>query len=53
LTVDPGTAARDGLKKLLGTGWCEYEFDSRPRNGGSSPQPPAQQSPGDSAELVN
>ncbi len=54
LTVDPGTAARDGLKKLLGRGWCEYEFDTATRNGTAKTSPPPTQPPnGNSAELVN
>ncbi len=39
LTVDPAPATRDGLRALLGSGWCELEFDSRARNGGAPPQP--------------
>jgi DNA polymerase III alpha subunit len=54
LTVAPGTAAREGLKKLLGGGWCEYEFDTKARNGGGSPSPPAsRQATSGAAELVN
>ncbi|MEJ2580937.1 MAG: hypothetical protein P8127_04750, partial [Acidobacteriota bacterium] len=54
LTVDPRTATRDGLKTLLNGGWCEYEFDSKARNGGGksvrAPTPPDN---GCRAELVN
>ncbi|MCG6950647.1 MAG: DNA polymerase III subunit alpha [Acidobacteria bacterium] len=54
LTVDPRTATRDGLKRLLDGGWCEYEFDSKARNGGGkSVRPPSPTATGDSAELVN
>ena len=54
LTVDPGTVARDGLKNLLGTGWCEFEFDSKTRNGKKAAEPPPSQVPtGDGVELVN
>jgi DNA polymerase-3 subunit alpha len=54
LTVEPGTAAREGLKKLLGSGWCEFEFDTRARNGNAKPSPPASRhvTPG-AAELIN
>jgi DNA polymerase-3 subunit alpha len=54
LTVDPRTATREGLNRLLDGGWCEYEFDSTVRNGNSrlvkSHSPPPE---GNSAELVN
>jgi len=54
LTVDPRAATRDGLNELLNGGWCEYEFDSRARNGnGKSVRPPSHAPNGDSAELVN
>jgi DNA polymerase III subunit alpha len=54
LTVAPGTAAREGLKKLLGGGWCEYEFDTKTRNGGGkAPPPDVQAAARDAAELVN
>jgi DNA polymerase-3 subunit alpha len=54
LTVDPGVATREGLKPLLGSGWCEFEFDSSRRNGTTnSSRPPASPSNGNSAELVN
>ena len=54
LTVNPRAATRDGLKKLLNSGWCEYEFDSKARNGnGKTVRPPAAASTNDSAELVN
>ena len=54
LTVDPRAATRDGLKELLNGGWCEYEFDSKARNGnGKSVRPPSPAPNGDSAELVN
>ena len=53
LTVEPGTAAREGLKKLLGSGWCEYEFDSKARNGSAKTAPPPRTSEGDSVEMVN
>jgi DNA polymerase-3 subunit alpha len=54
LTVDPRAATREGLKELLDGGWCEYEFDSKSRNGnGKSVRPPSPTPNGDSAELVN
>jgi DNA polymerase-3 subunit alpha len=54
LTVDPKAATRDGLKELLNGGWCEYEFDSKARNGnGKSSRPPSPDANGNSAELVN
>ncbi len=53
LTVEPGTAAREGLKKLLGSGWCEYEFDTRSRNGKAASVPPPPVAEGDPAEVVN
>jgi hypothetical protein len=54
LTVDPRTATREGLKRLLDGGWCEYEFDSKTRNGdGKSVHPPSLPENGNSAELVN
>jgi DNA polymerase-3 subunit alpha len=54
LTVDPGVATREGLKPLLGSGWCEFEFDSSRRNGtANSSRPPASPTNGNSAELVN
>jgi DNA polymerase III alpha subunit len=54
LTVDPRTATREGLKKLLNGGWCEYEFDSKARNGnGTTVRTPSPHPKGDSAELVN
>jgi hypothetical protein len=52
LTVDPGTAAKKGLKELLAGGWCEYEFDTQARNG-TPRQPPEPEASGDPAELVN
>jgi DNA polymerase-3 subunit alpha len=52
LTVDPGTAAKRGLKELLAGGWCEYEFDTLARNG-TPRQPPEPELPGDPVELVN
>jgi DNA polymerase-3 subunit alpha len=54
LTVDPRAATREGLKELLNGGWCEYEFDSKARNGnGKTTHPPSPPSDGNSAELVN
>ena len=54
LTVNPRAATRDGLKKLLNGGWCEYEFDSKARNGnGKAARPPSTPANGNSAELVN
>ena len=54
LTVDPRTATREGLKQLLDGGWCEYEFDSKARNGnGTTERPPSPPPDSDSAELVN
>jgi len=54
LTVDPQAAIRKGLKELLGRGWCEYEFDSKARNGnGRTARPPSSAANGNSAELVN
>ncbi len=54
LTVDPKTATREGLKRLLGSGWCEYEFDAKARNGnGKTVRPPGSHPDADSAELVN
>jgi hypothetical protein len=54
LTVDPHAATREGLKELLGGGWCEYEFDSKARNGnGKAVRPPSPAANGNSAELVN
>jgi DNA polymerase-3 subunit alpha len=53
LTVDPGTGAREGLKALLGSGWCEFEFDTKRRNGTGAASPPPTSPEGDSAELVN
>jgi len=54
LTVDPKAATREGLKRLLGNGWCEYEFDSKARNGnGKAQRPPTSPPNADSAELVN
>jgi hypothetical protein len=54
LTVNPQAATRDGLKGLLNGGWCEYEFDSKARNGnGKTTRPPSSPPNGDSAELVN
>ncbi len=53
LTVNPETATRKGLKKLLGRGWCEYEFDTKTRNGKNAATPPPAAAEGDSAELVN
>jgi hypothetical protein len=52
--VNPRAATRDGLKELLAGGWCEYEFDSKARNGnGSTVRTPSPHPKGDSAELVN
>jgi DNA polymerase-3 subunit alpha len=56
LTVDPATATREGLKKLLDGGWCEYEFDTKARNGNGKPVRPPSPPPdpdADPAELVN
>ncbi len=54
LTVDPKAATREGLKRLLGSGWCKYEFDTKARNGnGKAERPPAPAAKADSAELVN
>jgi DNA polymerase-3 subunit alpha len=53
LTVEPGTAIREGLKKLLGGGWCEYEFDTKTRNGSGKAPPPDVQATARAAELVN
>jgi len=54
LTVDPQAATRKGLKKLLGSGWCEYEFDAATHNGnGRKSHPPTPTPDGNSAELVN
>jgi DNA polymerase-3 subunit alpha len=54
LTVDPRAATREGLKELLNGGWCEYEFDSKARNGnGKTQRPPSHTPNGNSAELVN
>jgi len=54
LTVDPQAATREGLKELLKGGWCEYEFDSKARNGnGKATRPPSPPAKGSSAELVN
>jgi DNA polymerase-3 subunit alpha len=54
LTVDPRAATRKGLKDLLNGGWCEYEFDSRARNGnGKATRPPAPSADGEPADLVN
>ena len=54
LTVDPGAATREGLEPLLGGGWCEFEFDSKTRNGNQQAQrPPAPPADADPAELVN
>jgi DNA polymerase-3 subunit alpha len=54
LTVDPRAATREGLKELLDGGWCEYEFDSKARNGnGKATRPPSPPPNGNSAELVN
>jgi DNA polymerase-3 subunit alpha len=54
LTVDSQAATREGLKELLDGGWCEYEFDSKARNGnGKAARPPSPPADSDSAELVN
>ena len=54
LTVDPKAATREGLKRLLGRGWCKYEFDTTARNGnGKAGRPPAPPANGNPAELVN
>ena len=54
LTVDPKAATREGLKRLLGRGWCKYEFDTKARNGNpKSGRLPAPATEADSAELVN
>ena len=54
LTVDPGAATREGLKPLLGNGWCEFEFDSSVRNGNQGARrPPGVGEERDGAELVN
>ena len=53
LTVNPETATRKGLKKLLGRGWCEYEFDTKARNGKKAAAPPPAAADGETAELVN
>jgi DNA polymerase III alpha subunit len=54
LTVDPKTTTREGLKRLLGSGRCQYEFDTKARNGNGKPgRPPAAPTNGESAELVN
>ena len=54
LTVDPRSTTRGGLVELLHGGWCEYEFDSKARNGnGKTSRPPSPPPDGDSAELVN
>jgi DNA polymerase-3 subunit alpha len=54
LTVDPKAATREGLKRLLGRGWCKYEFDTKARNGnGKAARPPTPATKADSAELVN
>ena len=54
LTVDPGAATREGLKPLLGNGWCEFEFDSSVRNGNQGARrPPEVGDERDGAELVN
>jgi hypothetical protein len=42
------------LKRLLGSGWCKYEFDTKARNGnGKAERLPAPAAKADSAELVN
>ena len=60
LMVDPRAATREGLKQLLGGGWCEYEFDSATRNGngkatanGKKRHQPTSTSNQDSAEMIN
>ncbi len=54
LTVDPDTATREGLRRLLAGGWCEYEFDPSARNGGTrSSALPAAAHGGSPAEVVN
>jgi DNA polymerase-3 subunit alpha len=54
LTVDSHASTREGLKELLDGGWCEYEFDSKARNGnGKAVRPPSPAANGNSAEMVN
>jgi len=54
LTVDPKATTREGLKRLLGSGRCQYEFDTKMRNGnGKSTRLPTPPPNGDSAGLVN
>ena len=54
LSVDPRAETREGLRPLLGGGWCEFEFDASVRNGnGAARRPPAANGESESAEMVN
>ncbi|HPA80014.1 MAG TPA: hypothetical protein PLS95_04310 [Thermoanaerobaculales bacterium] len=56
LTVDGSEETRDALKERLGSGWCEFEYDTPARNGGSRPRPappPADEGDGDPLGPVN
>ncbi len=51
LSVDASRDTREGLKKLVGSGWSEFEFDASVRNG-AQPAPVAD-SGGHTAGIVN
>jgi hypothetical protein len=57
LTVDGAPQTREGLEALLGRGWCEFEFETRTRNGVAPDLAPTPSSRpgvlGDPAEIVN
>jgi DNA polymerase-3 subunit alpha len=58
LTVDGSRQTREALQQLLGSGWCEFEFDTTSRNGGDraparDAPPPSDDRDGDAAGVVN
>jgi DNA polymerase-3 subunit alpha len=58
LTVDGSRQTREALQQLLGSGWCEFEFDTPARNGGDrapgrNAPPPSDDRDGDVAGVVN
>jgi DNA polymerase-3 subunit alpha len=53
LTVDGSRQTRDGLKRFVGSGWSEFEFDVSVRNGVPKPPPAATDGDPEAADLVN
>ena len=58
LTVDGSQETRNALQERLGSGWCEFEYDTPIRNhggrpGGEAEPPPADEIDGDPLGVVN